>query len=139
LKSLLDTNVCITYMRGKDPVLLQRFGQHQPADIALCSVVLAELRYGAECSADPPMEHARIDTFVAPYVSLPFDDAAARLFGEIRRALASAGKQIGPYDTMIAAIALAHGLILVTHNTSKFGRVPGCSWRTGRFRSRFTG
>jgi tRNA(fMet)-specific endonuclease VapC len=125
LKYLLDTNVCITYMRGKDALLLQRFGQHQPADIALCAVVVAELRYGAEASADPPKEHGKVDTFVAPYVSLPFDDTAARVFGEIRHTLASTGKQIGPYDTMIAAIALARDLTLVTHNTNEFSRIAG--------------
>ncbi len=122
---LLDTNVCINHMRGKDAVLLQRFGQHQLADIALCAIVVAELRYGAELSTDPPKEHGKVDTFVSQFVSLPFDDAAARLFGEIRHALASAGKQIGPYDTMIAAIALTHDLILVTHNTNEFSRIAG--------------
>lgn len=125
MKYLLDTNVCITYMRGKDALLLQRFGQYPPADLALCAVVVAELRYGAESSANPPKEHAKVDAFAAPYVSLPFDDVAARLYGEIRHALASVGKQIGPYDMMIAAIALAHDLILVAHNTSEFGRVTG--------------
>lgn len=125
MKYLLDTNVGITYMRGKNALLLRRFGAHQPADIALCSVVVAELRYGAESSADPPKEHAKIDVFAAPYFSLPFDDVAARLFGEIRHALASAGKQIGPLDTMIAAIALANDLTLVTHNTADFSRISG--------------
>jgi tRNA(fMet)-specific endonuclease VapC len=86
LKYLLDTNVCITYMRGKGALLLKRFGQQQPADIALCAIVVAELRYGAEASADPPKEHAKVDAFVTPYTSLPFDDVAARLFGEIRHA-----------------------------------------------------
>jgi tRNA(fMet)-specific endonuclease VapC len=107
------------------PLVQARLATHPPADIALCSVVVAELRYGAEASAHPPKEHAKIDAFAAQFVSLPFDDAAARLYAEIRRALASVGKQIGPYDTMIAAIALSHDLILVTHNTSEFGRVPG--------------
>lgn len=125
MKYLLDTNVCITYMRGRNALLLQRFGTHPPADIALCSVVMAELRYGADSSVNPIKEHAKVDTFAAPYTSLPFDDAAARLFGEIRHALLSSGKPIGPLDTMIAAIALANGLTLVTHNTAEFSRVTG--------------
>jgi tRNA(fMet)-specific endonuclease VapC len=36
-----------------------------------------------------------------------------------------AGQLIGPYDLMIAAIALTHSLTLVTHNTKEFSRVPG--------------
>lgn len=125
MKYLLDTNVCITYMRGRNALLLQRFGLHAPADIVVCSVVVAELRYGAEASANPAKEHAKIDAFLAPYTSVPFDDGDARAFGEIRHALASVGLPIGPYDTMIAAIALARDLTLVTHNTAEFGRVTG--------------
>lgn len=88
-------------------------------------MVLGELRYGAERSAAPAREHALIDAFTAPYLSLPFDDAAARIYAEIRAILAAAGTPIGPYDFQIAAIALAHDLILVTHNTKEFSRVPG--------------
>ena len=55
--------------------------------------------------------------------SLPFSSKAAHHFGEIRAALARQGKQIGPYDLQIAAIARAHGLVVVTHNTREFTRV----------------
>jgi tRNA(fMet)-specific endonuclease VapC len=113
-------------MRKKgNPLVPARLAAHPPADVVLCSVVVAELRYGAEQSANPPKGHAKVDAFVGRFISLSFDDAAARLFGEIRHALASVGLPIGPYDTMIAAIALAHDLTLVTHNTSEFSRITG--------------
>ncbi len=125
MKCLLDTNVCINYMRGKNKLLLQRFATHVPADIVLCSVVVAELRYGAEASGNALKEHAKVDAFAAPYRSVPFDEVAARVFGEIRHALLSTGRVIGAYDLMIAATALVHNLTLVTHNTNEFSRVPG--------------
>ena len=56
---------------------------------------------------------------------MPFDDVAARSYGIIRAALETAGQSIGPNDTLIAAIALANGLTIVTHNTSEFRRVQG--------------
>ncbi len=56
---------------------------------------------------------------------MPFDDAAAELFGSIKAQLFAAGTPIGPFDMQIAAIALANGLTLVTHNTREFGRVGG--------------
>jgi tRNA(fMet)-specific endonuclease VapC len=59
------------------------------------------------------------------YVSLPFDDPAAEEYGRIRSHLANQGIAIGPNDLIIAAIALANKLTLVTHNTSEFSRVPG--------------
>jgi tRNA(fMet)-specific endonuclease VapC len=56
---------------------------------------------------------------------LPFDDAAADQYGAIRHDLESIGQVIGPLDIQIAAIALAHGCTLVTHNTAEFSRVQG--------------
>jgi tRNA(fMet)-specific endonuclease VapC len=53
------------------------------------------------------------------------DDRAAEQYGPIRADLASRGLLIGPNDLMIAAIALANGCTLVTHNTAEFSRVPG--------------
>ncbi len=56
---------------------------------------------------------------------MPFDNAAAMIAGEIREQLASQGTPIGPYDLQIAAIAIANGLTLVTHNVKEFSRVAG--------------
>ncbi len=61
----------------------------------------------------------------APYASLPFDDAAATVYGRLRHDLERAGGVIGPNDLMIASIALVHNLTLVTHNTAEFRRVAG--------------
>ena len=64
---------------------------------------------------------------------MPFDDAAAHSYGVIRAALEAKGHSIGPNDTIIAAIALANGLTVVTHNTREFTRVPGLAvedWET---------
>lgn len=61
--------------------------------------------------------------FLNRFVSLPFDDEATLVYGRIRAQLAALGTPIGPYDLQIAAIAIAHNLILVTHNTAEFSRV----------------
>ncbi|HSI37222.1 MAG: PIN domain-containing protein [Phycisphaerae bacterium] len=95
------------------------------AEVAVCSVVLAELIYGALRSARTAHNLAEVGAFAGRFVSLPFDDAAAQKAAEIRAHLAKPGTPIGPMDTLIAAIALANDLILVTHNTREFSRVPG--------------
>ena len=125
MKYLLDTNTCIQYLRGKNASILAHFAARMPVEIAVSSVVVAELRYGAERANSPAAEHVKVDSFVAQYTSLPFDDQAAARFGRVRADLHSRGLAIGPYDTMIAAIALVHGLTLVTNNTREFSRVPG--------------
>ena len=66
-----------------------------------------------------------LDRLSSQFVSLPFDDAAAEVYGRIRAALEAAGTLIGPYDLQIAAIALANDLTLITHNIREFGRVAG--------------
>jgi tRNA(fMet)-specific endonuclease VapC len=122
---LLDTNVCIRYLNGLAPGVLQRLHALQPVEVVVCSVVKAELFYGAQRSRDPARSLAVQRRFLQPYHSLPFDDAAAELAGTLRAQLAKQGMPIGPYDLQIAAIALAHGCTLATHNVSEFSRVPG--------------
>jgi tRNA(fMet)-specific endonuclease VapC len=127
MKFLLDTTPCVVYLRGKNPLLLQRFQQHVSADIALCTVVLAELYYGADKSNNPHRHRTAVDAFAGPYVCLSFDRGAASAYGAIRIDLESRGLPIGANDYLIAAIALANNLTLVTHNTSEFARVKGLS------------
>lgn len=123
---LLDTNVCVSYLRGTDRERLEaRLNATQFGDIALCSVVKAELLYGAARSQQPVRNHAQLQRFFSGFPSLSFDDEAAAAYGTIRTALEASGTPIGPNDLMIAAIALASGLVLVTHNLSEFNRVPG--------------
>jgi tRNA(fMet)-specific endonuclease VapC len=123
MKYLLDTNVCIRYLSGRSPEILQKMRSTPAAEIVVCSVVKAELFYGAMKSQRPQQTLASHQQFFSQFKSLPFDDAAALIFGEVRADLARKGTPIGPYDLQIAAIALASNLTLVTHNTDEFSRV----------------
>jgi tRNA(fMet)-specific endonuclease VapC len=128
MKYLLDTNACVQCLRAKGNLLVkQRLAAHPPTDVVVCSVVVGELCYGAAKSQKPAAEQARVDAFLAPYHSFAFDDAAARRYAELRAQLEAQGMPIADLDLMIAAIALVHGLILVTHNTADFARIPGLS------------
>jgi len=91
----------------------------------VCSIVKAELCFGAMKSANPERNFTLQQAFLKQFVSLPFDDLAATTFGVIRSQLETRGTPIGAYDLQIAAIALANNLTLVTHNIREFGRVDG--------------
>jgi len=93
--------------------------------LAVCSIVKAELFFGSLRSQNPSRSRQVQDDFLSGLASLPFDDLAAESYAQIRADLANSGTPIGPNDLMIAAVALAHHLILVTHNTTEFGRVKG--------------
>ena len=122
---LLDSNVCITYLRTPLSTVGRRLVQQKAADVVLCAVVKFELLYGAAHSSRPQIQQARLEQFFQNYTSLPFDDAAATIAGQVRANLAAQGTPIGAYDLQIAAIALTHNLTLVTHNTREFSRVVG--------------
>ena len=120
---LPDTNVWSLFLRGKDPALTARLRAVADADIRLCSVVKAELLYGAH-KGGRPSNFELLSKLFGRFVSLPFDDLAAEHYGRIRAPLSSAGNSIGANDLMIAAIAVANGLTVVTHNVREFRRVP---------------
>jgi tRNA(fMet)-specific endonuclease VapC len=124
---LPDTNAWIAYVNPGASAVKARFRAHPPTDIIFCSVVKAELLYGAYRSSRRADNLRLLAILFQQFASLPFDDAAADAYGRIRADLAAQGTPIGPNDLMIAATALANNLILVTHNTREFARVAGLS------------
>jgi tRNA(fMet)-specific endonuclease VapC len=128
VRYLLDTNTCVQYLRyGSASPVAGRLAAANPGEVALCSVVVGELVFGALRSQNIVKNIADVQIFRAGLQSLPLDDAAGEEYAKVRADLAAKGTPIGPNDMMIAAIALANGLILITHNTSEFGRVVGLS------------
>lgn len=122
---LLDTDICIDYLRGSNPVVRDRLLACSPNDVCLCSVVKAELLFGAHNSQQVAANLRRLRDFFEPFQSSFFDDGAAEIYGSLRSHLRREGTEIGSNDLMIAAIAVALDLTLVTHNRSEFERVPG--------------
>jgi tRNA(fMet)-specific endonuclease VapC len=133
MRYLLDTNVWIFYLKQSSSPLVTRLQTTPAIEIAVCSVVWAELLHGARKYEKREDRIARVERTLAPFRSLPFDDAAARHYAEIRDNLESQGAVIGPNDLLIASIALTHGLILVSSNR-EFSRVEGLTledWTIG--------
>jgi tRNA(fMet)-specific endonuclease VapC len=124
MRYLLDTNIAIELMKNHASVLakVRDVGQE---NLLLCAPVEAELWYGVAKSMQQERNRSQLLTLLRELPSLPFSGQATQQFGDIRAHLARQGTPIGPYDMQIAAIALAHELTLVTHNTREFARVPG--------------
>lgn len=125
MRYLLDTNVCVMYLNSCSTLVRDRLLSVPTDEITVCSIVKAELFYGAMRSNNPDRTLGRQQRFLERFLSLPFDDEAAIVCGQVRARLASAGTPIGAYDLQIAAIALANNLTLVTHNIREFERVEG--------------
>ncbi|MBT3388605.1 MAG: type II toxin-antitoxin system VapC family toxin [Desulfobacula sp.] len=121
---LLDTNVCIAFFKNH-PLITAKIEEKEISNLLLCAPVKAELWYGACKSARVSANQAILHNFFAQLRSLPFDDKAVFHYGEIRAMLAKAGTPIGPNDLLIASIAKAYDMTLVTHNVREFVRVQG--------------
>jgi tRNA(fMet)-specific endonuclease VapC len=125
VKYLMDTNTCIRFLNGRSPQIVAKLPVVPIQDVVVCSVVKAEMFAGAAKSDLAEVTRQKQERFLRPYRSLPFDDIAANAYAILRAQLEVAGKPIGPNDMLIAAIAIANDLILVTHNTQEFNRVKG--------------
>ena len=123
MRYLLDTNTCIHYLNGTSEAIRRHVETIRPHEMVVCAIVKAELFYGAENSQYPQANLEKQRAFLDRFVSLPFDDRAAKAYGRIRATLKKAGTPIGPNDLLIAAIAVAHNCTLVSHNTKEFERI----------------
>ena len=127
---LLDSSVCIPFLKGQDVALVEKIKAHQPTELVLCSIVKAELLTGARKSRDVAKTTTLLNKFFDPFTSFPFDDKAAELYGTHRAFLEKAGTPIGDRDLMIASIALVHDFTVATRNSREFIRVPSLKVET---------
>ena len=125
MRYLLDTNIIIFALKDPSGVAANRFRATSVDEIAICSVVQAELYHGARNYGNPRRRETILDEMLAPYISLPFDSSCVGQYADIRDHLERERNIIGGNDLIIAAIALTHDLTLVTHNSREFNRVPG--------------
>ena len=129
---LIDTNIAIHARDGTDSVL-DNLARHDGA-VLLSALSLAELQRGLyKNPAYTALRRARLEVLMEYLPVLPFDAAAAEIYGQI---IAQCGWVKGrDYDRMIAAHALSTGSILVTNNEADFRDIPGLvieNWVVGR-------
>ncbi len=122
MRYFLDTNAVIALTNDSSPNLSRRVRRITARDVAVSSIVMQELYFGAYKSHRRTQNLAIADALQFEVVEFDQDDA--RQAGEIRAILRSQGTPIGAYDALIAAQAVARNVILVTRNTREFARVP---------------
>jgi len=128
---LLDTNVVIAFFNGNQPVL--KMIQAKIEMIALSTLVVAELDYGAKASQKAKENIEKLHRFVDIVRVAPFDLECAKIFGTIKSKLRKLGKPTGETDALIAATAMAYKALLITGNKKHFENIEGLkveSWPT---------
>lgn len=124
MKYLLDTNTCIRYINGRSPEILEKLRKMPRADVVVSIITKAELFYGSAKSQTPARSREKQREFLETIQTVFLDERCAVIYGDLRAYLEMQGTPIGANDLWIATTALANDLILVTHNTREFERVP---------------
>jgi len=126
MRYLLDTNIVSYYLRRTTPALEKRVSTElKRHGIAISVITRAELRFGQAGMTLVDRRRGLIDGFLLLLPSMEWSIQAADGYGALKDTLKRQGTPIGDMDTLIAAHALAEKLILVTHNTRHFEKVPG--------------
>jgi len=119
---ILDSDHCVAILRAQ----LDLSGRVAPdEELVVTAISVGELVHGATKSQRPADNLARLDVLLAALTVLPYDEWAARHFGQIKAQLERSGEVISDLDLQIASIALDQGATLVTHNQKHFSRLKG--------------
>jgi tRNA(fMet)-specific endonuclease VapC len=120
-----DTDVLSAVIRRDPPLaLIRRLVQTPPEQQFTTAVTLGELLYGAAKRGSATLTTKVREVVIGALLVLPFDERAAQVYGPLRARFESEGRRLDEPDLRIASIALSRGLIVVTFNVRRFGRVP---------------
>jgi tRNA(fMet)-specific endonuclease VapC len=122
---MLDTNICSYILKNRPPSVKVQFDEVGSDNLAISTVVLAELYYGAARHPKCVSIRHEIDDFSSRLAVIPWDEAAADHYGVIRTELEKSGSPIGAMDMLIAAHARSLNATLVSNNIRHFEKVPG--------------
>lgn len=121
---LLDTNTVSYYFKG-NPGVVAHLQATSPALIYLPAIVIYEIEYGISKSTHKERKAKQFSELLSACGIIDFGRREAAAAAEIRLQLEKSGVPIGLHDVLIGACAVAHGHVLVTHNTDEFRRVAG--------------
>ncbi|MCI5118350.1 MAG: type II toxin-antitoxin system VapC family toxin [Candidatus Electrothrix sp. LOE1_4_5] len=123
---LLDTNTLIYFFKDIGNVA-ETLLSKSPKNISIPSIVLYELEVGIAKSNNPKKRKKQLEALTSRITVQSFTPREAEAAAIIRANLEKQGTPIGPYDTLIAGMALSINATLVTNNTREFQRVAGLS------------
>jgi len=129
---VIDTNTAIFFFKGH-PQVVEAWTRTPPSEVSITSISLYELLVGITTSIRANDRRHQLNTLLKYIQVIGYDQRAAECSANIRAGLQKTGNVIGPLDTLIAGIALAHNYTLVTNNLREFRRVEGLTcvdWTT---------
>jgi tRNA(fMet)-specific endonuclease VapC len=125
MKYLLDTNICIYLIKKRYPEIISKLLKVGFDKIGISTITIAELEYGVANSSRSQEAQTALLEFVLPFEILDFNYSAASMYGKIRKELKDKGQPVSDMDMLIASVAMANELIVVTNNEKEFRRISG--------------
>jgi predicted nucleic acid-binding protein len=122
MKYLMDTDVVVNHLRGKEKLSSQLISH----GLAVSVITLAELYYGAYKSDDKQVALISVDKTLSrlAVTQMPISEEVISVYADLKVRLEKKGNRLDDFDLLIAATAIANNLTLVSNNLKHFGRIP---------------
>lgn len=120
-KYLLDTDICIYYMKGLHN-LKQQIERVDQENCFISEITLAELKFGVENSAHPSKNKKALDHFLSGIAVLPIYEALD-IYAKEKARLRKAGTSVDDFDLLIGSTSIAFKMTLITNNINHFKRI----------------
>jgi tRNA(fMet)-specific endonuclease VapC len=121
MKYLLDTNICIYFLKGKFR-LKNKFDEVGFDNLYISEITVAELKFGAEKSDYPEKNRKVIQQLSSQFKQIPIFNSLD-IFAKEKARLKKEGKTVDDFDLLIGATSIANGMTLVTNNVKHFERL----------------
>ena len=122
MKYLLDTDICIYWLKGKNTVRAN-VNRVDWSEIAICVINATELYFGAYNSNKIEQNLKAAEAFIRSLTVLPLTNDTLKKFGQLKAQLRKAGTPVADFDLLIASVAITENLILVTNNIRHYQRI----------------
>lgn len=124
IQYMLDTSTCIHLIKHRPETIYARLSVLSVEDVAISSIVAAELWYGVAFSQRKKQNETALRDFLDYVEVLDWPREACPIYGRVRAQLRRKGTPVGAMDLLIASHAVFLEAVLVTDNTREFERVP---------------
>ena len=120
-KYLLDTNICIYFIKGLFE-LNKKFVEVGQENCFISEMTVAELKYGVENSKTPEKMRPIVEAFIPKFAVIPIYNCLD-IYAIEKAKLRKKGLMIDDFDILIGSTSVANNMVMVTNNSAHLKRI----------------